>query len=102
ALVLADIIFVTYMVYIDRGMASLVVALYALPIVSSAAMLNRSAIYGTAALCTTVYVAACTRYFYVNFNEGYRLELYTVLGLYSAGFFALAALIWTVVKAKTD
>lgn len=102
AMVVADIIFVTYLIYIDRGMASRAVALYALPIATAGALLNRSAIYGTAALSTTAYVAVATRYFYVHFNEGYRVELYTTLGLYSAGFFALAALIWTTIKAKTD
>lgn len=102
AMVLTDIIFVSYLIYIDRGMASRAVALYSVPIATAALLLNRSAIYGAAAVSTVGYVLVATRYFYVHFNEGYRLELYTALGLYGAGFFALAALLWAAIKAKTD
>ena len=53
--------------------------------------------FGTAALSTAAYIMAATRYFYVNFNEGYKIELYTTLALYSVSFFILAALLWVVV-----
>jgi len=102
ALVLLDVALATFTVYTERGMASRGVMLYALPIATSAVMLNKSAIFGTAALCTASYVLAATRYFYVYFNEGYKVELYTTLGLYSAGFFILAALLWVAVRAKFD
>lgn len=101
-LVVLDIALATFVVYTERGMASRGVALYALPIAVSAVMLNRSAVYGTAALCTATYVVAVTRYFFVFFNEGYKAELYTTLGFYSAGFFVLAAIMWVVMKAKFD
>lgn len=99
-LVLADIALATFAIYTERGMSSRGVALYAIPIVSSAALLSRTALFGTAALCTAAYIMAATRYFYVYFNEGYKIELYSTLGLYSAGFFVLAALLWVVLRNR--
>lgn len=100
ALVLADIALASFAIYTERGMSSRGVALYAIPIVSSAVLLSRTALFGTAALCTAAYVMAATRYFYVYFNEGYKIELYSTLGLYSAGFFVLAGLLWIVVRNR--
>lgn len=100
ALVLADIALATFAIYTERGMSSRGVALYAIPIVSSTVLLSRTALFGTAALCTAAYVMAATRYFYVYFNEGYKIELYSTLGLYSAGFFVLAAALWIVVRSR--
>lgn len=97
ALILFDIVLATFAVYTERGMSSRGVALYAIPIMMSATLLNRTAIFGTAALTTAAYVVASTRYFYVYFNEGYKLELYTTLAFYSASFFILAAILWIVV-----
>lgn len=94
SLVIADIILATFLVYNERGMASRAVALYALPIVTSAALLRRSAIFASAALSTAAYSLAAVRYFVVNFNEGLNIELYGTIGFYSAVFFVLAALVW--------
>lgn len=99
AMVLVDIALASFAVYTERGMSSRGVALYAIPIVSSAVLLSRTAIFGAATLCTAAYVMVATRYFYVNFNEGYKIELYSTLALYSAGFFVLAAILWIVVSA---
>jgi hypothetical protein len=97
ALVLADIALAAFAIWTERGMASRGVALYAIPIVTSAAILSPPAIFGTAALCMATYMMTATRYFYVYFNEGYKVELYTTVGLYSAGFFLLAALLSIIV-----
>lgn len=102
ALVLVDVALATFAVYTERGMSSRGVALYAIPIVSSAVLLSRTAIFGAAAICTAAYVMAATRYFYVNFNEGYKIELYSTVGLYAASFFVLAAILWIVVSAKSS
>jgi hypothetical protein len=96
ALVLMDVGLATFAVYTERGMASRGVALYALAIVTSTGLLNRTAMFGAAALSTACYVLAATRYFYVYFNEGYKIELYSTLMLYSVSFFVLAALLWVV------
>lgn len=96
AVVLSDLVLASFAVYTERGMSSRGVALYCLAIVSSAALLNRSAVFGAAILSTATYILATTRYFFVNFNEGYKAELYTTLWLYSATFFMLAALLWLI------
>ncbi len=101
-MVLADIALATFAIYTERGMASRGVALYALPIVTSAALLNRSAVFGAALISYATYVMAATRYFYVYFNEGYKAELYTTLLLYGAGFMVLAALIWVVMSSVLE
>lgn len=101
ALVAVDIALAAFAIYTERGMASRGVALFAIPIVASAVLLSRAAIFGTAALCTATYVMAATRYFYVNFNEGYKIELYGTLALYSASFFVLAAILWIVVSTNS-
>lgn len=100
ALILVDIALASFAIYTERGMSSRGVALYAIPIVSSAVMLSRTAVFGTAALCTAAYVMTATRYFYVNFNEGYKVELYGTLAFYSATFFVLAAVLWIVISAN--
>jgi hypothetical protein len=96
-LIVMDIALATFLVYTERGMASRGVMFYALPIGVSVALMNRSAIFGTAILSTAAYVLAATRYFYVYFNEGTKAELYTTVGLYCASFFILAAVLWVVV-----
>lgn len=100
AIILVDIALASFAVYTERGMASRGVALYAIPIVSSAVLLSRTVIFGTAALATAAYVMTATRYFYVNFNEGYKIELYSTLGLYTASFFVLAAIVSIVIRRK--
>ncbi len=101
-IVALGIILATFTVYTERGMASRGVALYALPIASAAALLNRSAIFGAAAISTAAYVLAATRYFYVFFNEGYKVELYTTLAFYSGTFFVFAAILWIVIGPNKD
>ncbi len=99
-LVLMDIGVAGFNVYTQRGMASLAVALFAVPIIISAVLLNRSALFATAALSTAIYALATTRYFTENFGEGYKIELYGTISFYSAIFFVLAGLLWVVVRAN--
>lgn len=101
-LVLLDILVATFTVYTERGMASRGVALFAIPIVTAAIMRSRTAIFGTAAFSTVAYVLAATRYFYVYFNEGLKIELYTTLALYSASFFILAGLLWIILRESVE
>lgn len=99
-LILADIALASFSVYTQRGMASRAVLLYALPIIVSAVLLSRTAIFTTAALCTAAYSLSAIRYFVVNFNEGYKAELYTEVGFYSACFFLFAAVLAVLVRFK--
>ncbi len=100
ALILMDIGVAAFMVYAERGMASRGVALFAIPIVVSAVLNTRSAPFATAALSVAAYSFAAVRYFVVNFNEGYKIELYSVIAFYSACFFIIAGLVWAVVQPR--
>lgn len=97
-LIIVDIWVAASSVYTERGMASNAVAMFAFPIAVSTILYSRTALFMTATLCTAAYWFACVRYFVLNFNQGYKLELYTTLSFYSMGFFLLAALLWIVVR----
>lgn len=97
-LILFDIFVAGFNIYTQRGMASRAVMLFGIPIVSSAILLNRAAIYTTACLSTATYIFAAVRYFVLNFNEGYKVELYAEVGLYCAVFFVLAAILSILIR----
>lgn len=99
-LVAADIVFAAINVYMERGMASRTVALFAVPIVMAASLASRRAVFAAAALSTAAYTLAITRYFTEYYGEGYKVELYGVAFLYSAVFFVLASLLWIAVRPK--
>ncbi len=99
-LVLADIAAVSYIIYGSRGMASRAVALYAIPIVISAIVLKRTAVYATAILCIAAYTTTAISYFVLNFNEGYKIELYGEIGFYSIAMLILAGLINTLIPSQ--
>jgi len=101
-LVFADILFASFLVYADRGMASLAVTLYAVPIIVSAATGSSRAILGTASLCTAAYTLATVKYFVDYFNEGYKVQLYSTIGFYGAVFFLIAFLITINLHTKAD
>lgn len=99
-LILLDIAMASFNIYTQRGMASRAVMLFTLPIVVSAILLNRTAIFMTAVLCTAAYSLAAVRYFVVNFNEGYKAELYSEVGFYCVCFFILAAILSTLIRFR--
>jgi hypothetical protein len=99
-LVLADIAIATFNIYAQRGMASRAVMLFAVPIIVSAVLMSRSAIFATAALSVAAYTTTALAYFVLNFNEGYKIELYGEVGFYSVMFFVLAGLLSIVVQLK--
>ncbi|MCA9331900.1 hypothetical protein KC968_03095 [Candidatus Saccharibacteria bacterium] len=101
-LVCTDILFASLLVYADRGMASPALALYFVPISTVAILLSRSALLATAALCSIAYAFTTMKYFVDFFNEGYKVQLYSTIGLYSAMFFVVALLLNAVVHRKTD
>jgi hypothetical protein len=96
-LILADIIFAATNVYWERGMASRSIVLFAVPIISAAAVRSRSALLATTALSAIGYSTAAMRYFYQHYGEGFRVELWGNIFLYSAVFFVLSWLLWIVV-----
>lgn len=102
ALVLADIAFAAYNVYWQQGLASKSVLLFTVPIVTAAVLRSRSIMFGTTTLCAAVYSTVSVRYFFENYGQGYRVELWGTIGLYSAVFFILALLLMILVKPTNE
>ncbi|MCA9348058.1 hypothetical protein KC867_01460 [Candidatus Saccharibacteria bacterium] len=90
ALILSDIAFASANVYWQRGMASKAVALFAVPIISAGLYKSRSLVLATAGLSSVVYGLSTIRYFFDNYGQGYRVELYGELFFYCSFFFVLA------------
>lgn len=102
AVIFLDIAMATFNVYSQRGMASRAVILYSIPIVVSALLLNRLALFLTATLCTVGYVLAAVKYFVDYFNEGYKAELYIEVAFYAATFFVLAGVLSILIRFKNS
>jgi len=100
ALVLMDIIIASLIVYADRGMSSVAVLLYAVPITTSALTYNRIVVVAAAAFSTSAYAYSTIKYFVDFFNEGYKVQLYSTIGLYGAVFFILAMLLVIIIQEK--
>jgi hypothetical protein len=98
--ILFMIIFSGLLVYSQRGVASRSVILFAVPILMSATLLSRAAIYATATLSVAAYGLAVIRYFFINYGEAYKAELYTELVFTVGLFYILASLLWIVVWQK--
>lgn len=96
ALIVADIVLASFSVYTQRGMASRAVLLYVIPIIASAALGRRVAIFGTTLVSIAAYTTTAVMYFVLNFNEGYKVELYGEIGFYSIVFLLIASLTWGV------
>ena len=101
ALILVDIITASFNVYIQRGMASRAVMLYAIPIIVATVLKSRSAIFTAATLCVAAYTSTAIAYFVLNFNEGYKIELYGEVGFYSILMLLLAAMLWSVTRPRS-
>jgi len=102
ALILLDIGVASFGVYTQRGMAARAVMLYAIPIIVATVLKSRSALLAAAVLCTIAYTTTALTYFVVNFNEGFKVELYGEVGFYSFSFFILARLLWVVIRHRTE
>ncbi|MBI3624172.1 hypothetical protein HY218_00915 [Candidatus Saccharibacteria bacterium] len=100
ALIVADIALASFNVYEQRGMASRAVALYAIPLIVSTVLLSRSALLATAVLSIVAYATTAVSYFVLNFNEGYKIELYGEVGSYCILFVIMAALLWVTVRHR--
>jgi hypothetical protein len=102
ALVIADIVFVSLNVYWERGLASKAVALFALPIITSATLRSRSALLATTTLCVAAYSMSIMRYFNLHYGESFRAELYGYMALYAAAFFVLASLLLIIIRPRDN
>ena len=102
ALIAADIVFASYNVFWQRGLASKSVILFAVPIITAATLRSRSTLLSTTTLCAAAYSTMSVRYFYQNYGESYRVELYGTIGFYSALFFVLAALLLVIILPRQE
>jgi hypothetical protein len=94
AVIVVDLAFAAFNVYIQRGYASKSVVLFLIPIVVASALASRAALVGTALLAIATYTTTVVSYFVLNFNEGYMSEMYAEIGLYSGVFLLTAWLLW--------
>lgn len=94
------VIVATVTVYAQRGVASRGVVLYVVPIVISAALASRAATYAAATLSVAAYSLASIRYFYLNYGEAYKVELYGELIFYCGVLFVIAALILAALRSR--
>lgn len=99
-LIVADTLAASYLVYQTRGMASRAVLLYAFPIIIAALLKSRIALLATAFFSIAAYTTTTVAYFVLNFNEGYKIELYGEVGFYSTILVLLASLLWAVVNSS--
>lgn len=88
--------------YWERGMASTSTIFYVLPLLTIATLKNRHSLLATAALAAGTYSFAAVKYFNDFFNEGYRIQLWGNLVLYSGVIFAIAWLIMIIADLRHD
>jgi hypothetical protein len=99
-LIVADIIFASFNVFWQRGLASKAVALFAVPIITAAVLRSRTTILAAASLSVASYSIAAVRYYNQHYGESFRVELYGEVGFYCALFFILVGLLLIIIKPK--
>ena len=102
ALIAADIIFASYIVWWQRGLYSKAVMLYTIPIITAAAMRSRSILLTTTTVSVAAYSIISVRYFYQNYGLGYRVELWGTVAFYSAILFVLALLLMVIIRPTQE
>lgn len=101
-LLACDILFAAINVYWTRGMASKSVFLFVIPIVSAGLSRSRSLLAATATISAVAYSMAAVRYFYENYGQGVRTELYGEIVFYSMCFFVLTGLLMIGFRKAPD
>jgi len=99
-LISVDIFVASFHVYIQRGMASKSVFLFIVPLLVAACLQRKSALISTSLFCVAAYILSSIAYFVLNFNEGYKLELYGELGFYSAVLLLTSLALWLVSRPQ--
>lgn len=97
-----DILVISLFIYTQRGIASKGVVFYAFPIISSAVLLTRRALFAVASLCAGAYALVAIRYQFLHPGESYKVELYAETFLYVCSFFLMAALLNIVIRSKSS
>lgn len=101
-LITCDILFAALNVYWTRGMASKYVFLFVVPIITAALARSRSLLVATAALSSVAYSIAMVRFFFGNYGQGVRAELYGEIFFFSAMFFVLSGLLMVFFRPAKD
>jgi len=99
---LSLIAFAGFMTYWERGMASSSTIFYILPILVIANLKNRHAVMTVASLCVGTYAFSAVKYFNDYFNEGYRVQLWGNIVLYSGSILVCAWLVLVVSGLRKD
>ena len=102
ALIVADIIFASYNVSWQRGIASKSVFLFTIPIIMAATLRSRTNLFAVTAICAAAYSTTSVRYFFQNYGQAYRIELWGTVGFYSALFFILALLLMIIIAPTSE
>ena len=101
-LTLGLLAFAGFSTYWERGMASPSTILYALPLLSVATLKNRHALIATAALAIGIYAFSAIKYFNDFFNEGFRIQLWGQIALYSGVILTMTWLIMIIADLRHD
>lgn len=100
ALIIADLAFAAFNVYIDRGMASKAVMLFVVPVLVAAQLKSRATLLAATGLSVAAYTTAAVRYFHIHYGEGLRVQLYGEIVFYSLLLFVIAALVLPFAKKQ--
>jgi len=100
-LILAGIVFASFNVFTQRGVASKAVILYLFPIIAAAVILSRTAAIATTIISSAIYFAVTVRYFYNFPGEALKVELYAETALYIAILFVIMFLTLKLRKGKS-
>lgn len=101
-LLACDILFAAINVYWTRGMASKYGVLFMIPIISAGLSRSRSLLVATTATSAAAYSIAVVRYFYDNYGQGVKAELYGEVVFFSALFFVVAGLMMVHFRRAAD
>lgn len=101
-LLACDILFAATNVYWTRGMASKYALLFVLPIISAGLSRSRSLLVAVSAVSSAAYSIAAVRYFFDNYGQGVRAELYGEIVFHTALFFVLAGLMMISFRRAPD
>jgi len=96
------VVFAGFTTYWERGMASTSTIFYVLPLLTVAIIRNRHALLATTVLSAGTYAFTSVKYFNDFFNEGYRIQLWGHLFLYSGTIFAIGWLIMIMTGLRHD
>ncbi len=101
-LVIAQIIFAGMNVYWERGMASTMAILFVVPILTAGALKKRTALLTATVLSVVAYSTAAVVYFYDNYGEGYRIQLWGQIFFFSGLFFVITWLAMILAGLRHD